>query len=209
MYFNCGLLFLLVSVGVFTEKVKVSVYYETHCPCSVSFIKKQLYLNYFKLEDYLNVELIPYGNTKRISENGTMGFTCKKDPTCRAMRIHACTSAQSNPTNATLHFLNCVIDGQYTKNEIAICATNFSIPIDSIQNCTSSNASIALLDKFGNRTEKLLSAHIPAISFNDNYDDDVSQKARENFLEAVCLALKTNAPKICSSVNLNLTDNTI
>lgn len=63
--------------------------------------------------------------------------------------------------------------------------------------------SSALLEKFGNRTELLSSAHIPAIAFNDQYDDRTSQKARENFLVTVCSMFKIDLPSACSFINLD------
>lgn len=165
---------------------------------------------------------------QRTFENGIISFQCKKD--CGAMRIHACAIAEPNPTNITLHFLNCLMDGQYTDNEVAIvsrnyvyifnlhivneftfcqCAANFSINWGNIQNCLASNSSMVLLDKFGDRTQEISSAHIPAISFNDHYDDDVSQKARENFLEAACSAFKYEVPAICSHINQTVIGNAI
>lgn len=135
MYLGCAFLLLLAITAILSEKVKVSVYYETHCPCSISFIKKQLYPNYFKLDGSLDVELIPYGNTKviklifsfcnfqacyiqRTLLNGTTEFQCKKDVTCRAMRIHACAAQYVTTPNITLHFLNCLMDTQYTQHDI-------------------------------------------------------------------------------------------
>ncbi|KAI4457801.1 transposable element tc3 transposase-like protein [Holotrichia oblita] len=206
---RCGFFLLLAITAIASEKVKVSIFYETHCPCSISFIKKQLYPNYFKLDDRLDVELIPYGNTKRTLLNGTTEFHCKKDATCRAMRIHACAAQYLTPPNITLHFLNCLMDTQYTQIDIIGCAMNFSFPLEDIQNCFSDGTSSILLDKFGNRTEKLPSAHIPAIAFNDEYDDRISQQARENFLVTVCSVFKDEVPSTCSFINSGFDGNVV
>lgn len=42
--------------------VQVSVYYETLCPDSISFIVHQLYPGYYALKEYIDLELVPWGH---------------------------------------------------------------------------------------------------------------------------------------------------
>ncbi|EEB20533.1 hypothetical protein Phum_PHUM620270, partial [Pediculus humanus corporis] len=44
--------------------VNVTVFYESLCPDSIRFIKKQLHPTYSELKDYMNVELVPFGKAR-------------------------------------------------------------------------------------------------------------------------------------------------
>lgn len=45
-------------------KVKVALYYESLCPYSIRFFTEILYPTYVLLNEIMDVDLIPYGNTK-------------------------------------------------------------------------------------------------------------------------------------------------
>lgn len=53
--------FLLLCFSYGLDKLNVTLYYESFCPDCKRFITEQLYPAYESLEEYLEVELIPYG----------------------------------------------------------------------------------------------------------------------------------------------------
>lgn len=61
---------------VLQDAIKVSVYYESLCPYSIRFITQQLYPNYYRFADNLNLDLVPYGKAN-VSKKKPKQFTLK------------------------------------------------------------------------------------------------------------------------------------
>jgi len=47
-----------------SPKVKVDVYYETLCPDSIQFIRRQLYPTFNKIGEIMDITLIPFGKAE-------------------------------------------------------------------------------------------------------------------------------------------------
>jgi interferon gamma-inducible protein 30 len=47
-----------------TQKLNVTIFYESLCPDSQSFIQNQLYKNYDELKDKISLTFIPFGKSK-------------------------------------------------------------------------------------------------------------------------------------------------
>lgn len=64
--FVISLLFIYQEVIECREspKVKIDVYYETLCPDSIQFIRRQLYPTYQKIGEIMDISLIPYGKAE-------------------------------------------------------------------------------------------------------------------------------------------------
>lgn len=58
-------------------KVNISAYYETLCPgCRHSFLTN-LMRAHQEIGDFLNIELVPYGNARAYENNGRYQFVCQ------------------------------------------------------------------------------------------------------------------------------------
>merc|ERR1719357_2180408 len=60
-----------------SQKVKLSLYYESLCPYCKKFITEQLGPNFAKFEDYLDVHLNPFGNAHMKKHGDSYKFTCQ------------------------------------------------------------------------------------------------------------------------------------
>jgi len=47
-----------------SSKVKIDVYYETLCPDSIQFIRRQLYPTFNKIGQIMDINLVPYGKAE-------------------------------------------------------------------------------------------------------------------------------------------------
>nr|CAI5824769.1 unnamed protein product [Callosobruchus analis] len=64
---NLVYIIVLLSVLGFSQaadKLKVSLYYETLCPGCNYFIQNELYPVYSQFEEYLFLEMVPFGNAE-------------------------------------------------------------------------------------------------------------------------------------------------
>lgn len=46
------------------DPLKITLFYEAYCPDCQDFIIEQLYPAYLKLADYIDLDLVPFGNVK-------------------------------------------------------------------------------------------------------------------------------------------------
>ena len=70
----CSSVFVDVSSqGV--EKLKISLFYEALCPDCIQFDSKQLYPLYEQIPEYIDLELVPYGNA-RVRRHFSCPFKC-------------------------------------------------------------------------------------------------------------------------------------
>ncbi len=69
-------------------KIKVNIYYETLNLATRNYINRQIAPFYHIIEDMVELDLIPYGNTQYDNSDGNHNFTCSSgDDQCIANRI--------------------------------------------------------------------------------------------------------------------------
>ncbi|XP_039286794.1 GILT-like protein 1 isoform X2 [Nilaparvata lugens] len=193
--FFVGVLSLLVCTATAQggNVLKVTIFYESKCSDSMSFITEQLKPTFEKVGQYLKIDLVPYGNAEHKVSNGTYTFTCQHGPDeCRYNKIHSCALKYITDQNQVVDFISCLM---VLKNEDKVlneCAKKSNVDLAKINSCSSSHEGDALLAANGDRTHsfKPKVTWVPTIVFNDKYDDDDQQLAETNLLEAICKKLE-------------------
>ncbi|RWS14432.1 hypothetical protein B4U79_06908 [Dinothrombium tinctorium] len=122
------------------HKVNVSVFYETYCPYSRQFLKKQLYPTYVAVGEIMNIELVPYGNAQHHElKNGTIQFKCQHGPSeCVANMIHACAINLVKDMKSIMPFVNCVESQDDPASSAKLCCEKVGIDFDQIDRCYNS-----------------------------------------------------------------------
>nr|CAH7740314.1 unnamed protein product [Callosobruchus chinensis] len=150
------------------EKLKVSLYYETLCPGCVEFVQKQLLPVYNEFEDYLQLDIVPFGNADYEKVGKKWKFTCQHGPDeCYGNVIHAC-----------------------------VCAKKAGIKFEEIKHCSKTRGDEIQLAN-AKKSKSVGYRWVPFVTFNDKFDEDVSMKATDNFKEFVCKHFPDNPPKGC------------
>ncbi|CAG7727381.1 unnamed protein product [Allacma fusca] len=178
-------------------KLKVSVYYETLCPHSIKFIRDQLYPVYEELREYLELDLVPYGNAETIRHpNGTVQFWCQHGTSeCFGNTVHACAISLLAP-EVSAFFIYCTMYQRPPSLAGSFCAKELNITFAPIRNCARSNEGKRLHERNGNRTAALVPYQkwVPWITFNDGWDENDDGLSSVNFLAVVCKHLRATQP---------------
>ncbi|KAH7646648.1 hypothetical protein HUG17_2186 [Dermatophagoides farinae] len=206
-----------------TIPVAVTVYYEALNPISYNYFHQQLCPYYHVLDDIIELELIPFGNTIIIDDTNmiTNSSSGKKrqdfSNRFQALVVDRYINNEHNGDlisgpNRVLNFLDCLI-GKKIGNEY-----------DHLEECTNvklNNEYIEFLEEikmngekmqkifrdFSTRTKKIMntanSENLPLITVNDN--DKINVNAFNDLVQEVCD--KFNSPKkpaICTKVPMTI-----
>ncbi|KAL5550758.1 hypothetical protein UlMin_000934 [Ulmus minor] len=187
-----------VSKGV-SQKVSLSVYYETLSQSCASFIVKNLAQVFDKdLNTIVNLKFVPWGNAY-ISKS-TNAIICQNGPDeCQQNAVQACIIDGLHDVNKQFALIFCieflVIEGRY-KNWRS-CFTQLGLPPKSVLDCyNSGNGTMIEVRKFANETAQLNPPHtlLPWVLVNNQ----PLRNDYRNFTSYICKAYKGNAvPKAC------------
>ncbi|GAV73598.1 GILT domain-containing protein [Cephalotus follicularis] len=192
--------FLLISPST-TEKVTVSLYYETLCPYCANFIVNSLAKVFENgLISVIDLRLVPWGNAL-VQANGS--FACQHGPNeCLLNTIDACTIAIYSDVARHFRFIYC-IERLALQNKVdqwvnCLGLTGLSrLPMD----CYKSGYGKVLEQKYASETSQLNPPHrfVPWVVVNNQ----PLQEGYQNFMSYVCKAYKgPRLPDACRSILL-------
>ncbi|KAB0802065.1 hypothetical protein PPYR_04251 [Photinus pyralis] len=180
---------LLQAIQVYSEVVKVSIYYEALCPDSVNFINNQFYPAYQKINSLLTVDFVPYGRASHTWKNGDWQFECQHGPEeCLGNKLHACGIHESQEQAKTVDYVNCLMMAYRSSatHALDMCVTYLNLTSKQILDCVESSKGSNLLAKYGNETRALYPLDfIPTIIFDGKFDTFVQSSSLHNFHDAV------------------------
>lgn len=188
-----------------SRRVRVQLFYETHCPYSQKFITKQLWPTYLRLSDRLIVRLVPYGMARRREAVGADGrktteITCQHGRhECVANMIQACAVALFKGTYQLLAFVACMESSTTPHRVVKSCSSRVGVNWSALERCASSRWGPRLLLKMGHKTASHRPAvpYVPFVVVNGRQDDDVQGKATSDFFGLVCSMLDEPVPPAC------------
>ncbi|KAK9917853.1 hypothetical protein WJX75_008965 [Coccomyxa subellipsoidea] len=178
------------------DKVTVGFYEESLCPYCAQFTTKvaaPLFEN--GLSDYIEFDLVPYGNAKNTSE----GLVCQHgEAECRLNRVFACAIDQAKHQEDWFPFIACV-EGQYgpsIEDSVASCADAAGLDYGDITDCATGEQGDELERTAAEATDALVPKHlyVPWVTVNgipllDDY---------ANLQTYICVALHENLrPDVC------------
>ncbi|XP_068245445.1 gamma-interferon-inducible lysosomal thiol reductase-like isoform X2 [Palaemon carinicauda] len=154
--------------------MNVAVYYEALCPDSRHFVMKQLTPAFKKLNDIIDLHLVPYGKASTMEKNGKFTFECQHGPLeCQANMVHACVTNIFKDQTKQLSIVHCMID----KNMQPLvagqkCVENHKEKWADVENCINSDHGANILKHMGDMTHSLKpkASFIPTITI-DGFTD--------------------------------------
>ncbi|XP_077499356.1 gamma-interferon-inducible lysosomal thiol reductase-like [Amblyomma americanum] len=189
------------------NRVKVQLFYETHCPYSQKFITHQLWPTYLRLNGLLNVRLIPFGMAKRKETVGKGGrmvteITCQHGRReCVGNMIQACAVSLFKGTYKLLAFVVCMESSATPHKAARACASRVGVDWAALRRCTSSKTGPRLLLKMGRKTASHQPAirHVPYVVVNGKQGQDIENRARTDLYGLVCSMFAEPVPAACLS----------
>ncbi|VVC32047.1 Gamma interferon inducible lysosomal thiol reductase GILT [Cinara cedri] len=180
--------------------LKVSVYYESHCPDSKYFINSQLHPYFCKVRQYLNLNLVPFG---KASSTGEGDFTCQHGPKeCRGNTIHNCVLKRLQDPKSQVDYVNCAF---YDPDQPGLiektCVEQSGLDAQDINKCYASEEGYMLMLNAENETKTMTPGplFVPTIVFDDKYNDEDQKNAFRNFESTLCEKLiKHGYIEVCS-----------
>ncbi|KAK4744268.1 hypothetical protein SAY87_010580 [Trapa incisa] len=182
-----------------TEKVTVSLYYESLCPYCANFIVNSLVKVFQKgLNSVVHLRLIPWGNSW-IQSNGS--FSCQHGPDeCLLNTIQACAINIYPNVNQHFRFVYCIerlrLEGKHTEWGRCLGVDKMGrSPID----CYNNGRGHQLERKYAEETDRLKPPlrFVPWVIVNGH----ALQEDFPNFVRYVCQAYKGRPlPEACTSI---------
>ncbi|XP_070855227.1 gamma-interferon-inducible lysosomal thiol reductase isoform X5 [Drosophila suzukii] len=162
-------------------KVVVTVFYEALCPDSKYFLTKQLLPTFKVAEEFMEVQLAPYGKARKKELNGKITFDCQHGPTeCQANIYHACATKIIEDPLLRLNVVTCMIgDNRVPQDAMHKCAKEHNIDYTLIQKCSDSKQGLDLLKLNAEATHALR----PPVTFIPTITIDGSQGRQASILK--------------------------
>ncbi|CAH1099218.1 unnamed protein product [Psylliodes chrysocephalus] len=192
-----------ISYSAQESQLKLVLYYEGLCPYCHDFIQEQLYPAYQALEGAFLIELIPLGWEVKTDD----GWECQHGPDeCFLNKVDACLISLKPPQLQLLGFINCNANStsmeltvDETKDVVKQCAQENKLSWDDINKCVTDSGD-ALLLSYVDKQNKIDPPlpYVPHIRFNDIFDEDLEQSAREDLVSTVCGLLTGTKPSACN-----------
>ncbi|BES90928.1 gamma-interferon inducible lysosomal thiol reductase [Nesidiocoris tenuis] len=204
----------LTTVSAFAQahaadsSIKLDVYYESQCPDCYNFFVNQLLQTSVDLSDYIETNLVPYGNAKtNRTADDQITFICQHgESECYLNKIHACALERIKGTNLQrVSLATCLFVYYKTPNKAGkTCSHKFGLKWSDIKNCAENEEGTQLMDKYGKITDSLNPPHtfVPTTAVNKYRGDDAFQDKLASDLKGVlCSILKKDkiTPETCNS----------
>ncbi|VEN58290.1 unnamed protein product [Callosobruchus maculatus] len=179
------------------EKLKVAVYYESVTSDHGDFFRQQLLRVYEELEEYLDLDLVPFGKGTAKKHGDKWKFECEHGPKeCEANAYHSC-AVDIATTRQALKFAECAFI-QFTPTSTSAmkwCGKRSGITYASLDACRQKRGD-ELLAANAEKSKNVGYQTVPAVAFNGKYDPMESDIATKNLKKIICSKLK-NVPPQC------------
>jgi interferon, gamma-inducible protein 30 len=180
-------------------KLNFGFYITSRCRDTINFVTTQLNSAYGELNEYFNVEFVPWGKTRR---NPDGSLTCQFGPTdCDANRIQSCVLNLIGDDQAKqMEYINCEMTNLSAVDQNYQCAIDVGIAESEARACFDSALGDELQAQAEAKTNNITMIFVPTIVKDRVYDVDVQDAAFANFKGYVCSLLVEENPPACSTV---------
>ncbi|CDW55813.1 Gamma interferon inducible lysosomal thiol [Trichuris trichiura] len=193
---------------IFNEKINLTVLYETLCPDCQDFILLQLERFVWRFgREFVNFELVPYGNARKKNESGTWKIFCQHGPLeCALNKLHSCAIHHLGDVERWLPFVVCMekaLKSHYSPQSASkLCMRKVDIKIaeaKKIMKCTTGDEGEELQLKMAERTETIKPDRhrfVPWILIQDVSTNGL-QATQTNLFAFLCKWHRGNLPDGC------------
>ncbi|CAN7944531.1 unnamed protein product [Ixodes hexagonus] len=177
------------------------------CPYSKAFITTQLYTTYTRLQDYMEVDVVPFGNghigERTLRSNKTYySITCQHgSKECKGNKIEACAVKYFKKTTEWLSVIACMSTFSDPYNRGKRCVEDRKLQWTRVSRCANGEEGERLLYEMGMRTNRQIPhvRHVPYIVVGSAYDKQAERQAVKNLFKLVCDRLGKDKPQVCKA----------
>ncbi|XP_022219208.2 gamma-interferon-inducible lysosomal thiol reductase-like [Drosophila obscura] len=179
------------------KRLNMTVLYESLCMDSVDYLTS--FLPIFKeLNGYINLNLVPYG---KASEGGKF---CQHGPReCKGNSIQDCALHTSMSQLEKLIYVTCQMTNDKFVTEIDTNCINSSDTKQSITECMGKYGNRKIYQRQSGRITSMYEfSQIPAIIYNDRFNESLQDEATEEVKKSICIAIIETGmeePTYCSN----------
>ncbi|XP_075543518.1 gamma-interferon-inducible lysosomal thiol reductase-like [Dermacentor variabilis] len=201
-----GLLFgaFVVAVQLWSSahctSINITLYYEGLCADCHDFFLDQLWPTYNKLEEYLHVDLVPFGKAHMKVANGTVTFQCQHGPQeCYVNEVQTCAVKYVHPVRKLLDFVACMFRQDDPTKAGQPCAEKVGTYWPVLDKCSRGPEGEKLLREMGERTLALKPPMkwVPYVQVNGAHDDVTESLVEHDLFGFACKLLEPSAPRVC------------
>lgn len=185
------------------EPLNLTLYYEGLCPDCHEFILGQLWPTFGKLEEYLELDLVPFGNAHMKVSNGTITFYCQHGPDeCFVNQVQTCAVKYVHPQRKLLDFVACMLRQDDPTQAGEPCARKVGTDWAVLDRCRRGPEGTQLLYEMGKRTREHQPPiqYVPYVEINGYHNETMQSMVEEDLFHFVCKLLEPSPPKVCTHV---------
>ncbi|XP_039757374.1 uncharacterized protein LOC120631762 [Pararge aegeria] len=180
----------------FEEEVLLTVYYESKCPDSKSFILKQLEPTMQHLQDQIKLIFVPFGKSRSINY-GDEGFECQHGPTeCLGNIVQDCSLHLLNGRSdkEKLAYVACEMDTEAGSQGRYDCVENAKLSSAEVEHCVYSGKGTVLQLASEYYTNLVTPKFVPTVTLNGVFDQAFQDKAQEDLFGGLCSVIPETPP---------------
>ncbi|MCI4383591.1 hypothetical protein PGIGA_G00028250 [Pangasianodon gigas] len=183
--------------------VEVAVYYESLCPGCRTFLTGQLFPTWTMLRDIMRVHLVPYGNAKELPEQNL--FSCQHgNQECQANMMEACILNVTG--HAAFPIIHCMESSSDVINAAQPCLQLYAPSVEwgTVESCMRGSLGHRLMHENALKTRGLRPqhTHVPWVTLNGVYTDDLEDKAMSTLFNLICKLYKGIKPPTCTGARM-------
>ncbi|XP_054930594.1 gamma-interferon-inducible lysosomal thiol reductase-like [Dermacentor andersoni] len=182
--------------------INATLFYEGLCPACHRFILQQLWPTYGKLEDYITLDLLPFGNAHMKVDNGTVTFTCQHGvKECYVNEVQTCAVKYVHPTRKLLDFVACMFLRDDPTQAGEPCARKVGTDWPVLARCSRGPEGTELMYEMGNRTRGHQPSidYVPWLELNGVHNETMAKRASKDLFGLLCELLGPEKPYVCQN----------
>ncbi|KAA0707911.1 Gamma-interferon-inducible lysosomal thiol reductase [Triplophysa tibetana] len=185
--------------------VDVTLYYESLCQGSRTFLTEQLFPTWTLLKDIMEVNLVPFGNAMEIPEENS--FICQHgEPECYVNKIEACILHEAG--HSAFHVIYCMVSSADVLKSAKSCLEQCApfVKWATIESCAAGDLGHRLMHENAMKTQALKPEHtyVPWITFNGEHTSEWEDRAMSTLFSLVCELYKGIKPPACTGAQKKL-----
>ncbi|KAH6935956.1 hypothetical protein HPB50_011690 [Hyalomma asiaticum] len=180
--------------------INLTLFYEGLCPDCHDFFLDQLWPTYNKLEEYMHVDLVPFGKAEVKVVNDTVTFECQHGPQeCYVNQVQTCAVKYVHPVRKLLDFVACMYRQDDPTTAGQPCAKKVGTYWPVLDKCSRGPEGMKLFKEMGERTQSLKPPMkwVPYVQINGAHDDAMEGLVEKDLFGFTCKLLEPSAPRVC------------
>ncbi|XP_067871874.1 gamma-interferon-inducible lysosomal thiol reductase-like isoform X2 [Heterodontus francisci] len=186
----------LIAETQLPSPMRISLFYETHCPDCREFMVNQLCPTWQSLKEVMNIRLIPFGNAEEIQEGQNWQFRCQHGVAeCQGNTIQTCIMHYLENATFYMPVICCMESASSVLTEAQRCLQVHAPTVfwDSISSCVNGDQGNELMHQNAQMTNELEPSHnyVPWVLINGEHSEQLQHQAETDLFNLVCKTYTT------------------